>query len=131
MRPPGAIIATGRSDYPNQVNNVLCFPFLFRGALDVSAKTVTKGMTLAAAKAIGAVAQMETPASVRAAYPSETFEFGPGNILPKAFDPRLLPEVASAVAQAAMSDGVAEAPIKDMGAYRRQLEQLALSLQTL
>ncbi|GJL91562.1 malic enzyme-like NAD(P)-binding protein [Hyphococcus sp.] len=128
---PGAIIATGRSDYPNQVNNVLCFPFLFRGALDVSAKTVTKGMTLAAAKAIGAVAQMDTPASVRAAYPDETFEFGPGYILPKAFDPRLLPEVACAVAQAAIAEGVAEAPIKDMSAYRRQLEQLAVSLQAL
>ncbi|PQA89118.1 malic enzyme-like NAD(P)-binding protein [Hyphococcus luteus] len=127
----GAIVATGRSDYPNQVNNVLCFPFLFRGALDVAAKTVTKGMTLAAAKAIGAVAQMETPQSVRAAYPDETFEFGPGYILPKAFDPRLLPAVAAAVAEAAMKEGVAAAPIRDMGAYRARLEKLALALQAL
>ena len=88
-------------------------------------------MTLAAAKAIGAVAQMSAPASVRAAYPDEKFEFGPGYILPKAFDPRLLPEVAGAVAQAAMAEGVAEAPIKDMNDYRRRLEQLATALQTL
>ena len=128
---PDAIIATGRSDYPNQVNNVLCFPFLFRGALDVSAKTVTRGMTLAAATAIGAVARMNAPASVRAAYPTESLEFGPGYILPKAFDPRLLPEVAGAVADAAMKDGVAEAPIKDMGAYRMRLEKLATALQAL
>jgi malate dehydrogenase (oxaloacetate-decarboxylating)(NADP+) len=128
---PGAIVATGRSDYPNQVNNVLCFPFLFRGALDVSAKTVTKGMTLAAAKAIGAVARIPAPASVRAAYPDEALEFGPGYILPKAFDPRLLPEVAGAVAEAAMKDGVAEAPIKDMAAYKTRLEKLATALQAL
>ena len=128
---PGAIVATGRSDYPNQVNNVLCFPFLFRGALDVSAKTVTKGMTLAAAKAIGAVARLPAPASVRAAYPDETLAFGPGYILPKAFDPRLLPEVAGAVAEAAMNEGVAEAPIRDVAAYKRRLETLAMALQSL
>ena len=128
---PGAIVATGRSDYPNQVNNVLCFPFLFRGALDVSAKTVTKGMTLAAAKAIGAVARMETPASVRAAYPDEDFVFGPGYILPKAFDPRLLPEVAGAVAKAAMDEGVAQAPLRDFAGYKQRLAELALALQAM
>ncbi|WDI30365.1 NAD-dependent malic enzyme [Hyphococcus flavus] len=128
---PGAIIATGRSDYPNQVNNVLCFPFLFRGALDVSASTVTPGMTTAAARAIGAVARMETPQSVRNAYPDENFAFGPGYILPKAFDPRLLPEVAGAVAQAAMDDGVAKAPIRDMNGYKQRLEALATALQAL
>ena len=128
---PGAVIATGRSDYPNQVNNVLCFPFLFRGALDVSASTVTKGMTTAAARAIGKVARMETPQSVRTAYPEESFVFGPGYILPKAFDPRLLPEVAGAVAQSAMDDGVARAPIRDMNGYKQRLEALAASLQSL
>lgn len=128
---PGAIVATGRSDYPNQVNNVLCFPFLFRGALDVSANTVTRGMTLAAAKAIGAVARMETPPTVRTAYPEESFVFGPDYILPKAFDPRLLPEVAGAVAQAAMDEGVAKQPIRDMQGYRQRLEALAIALQTL
>lgn len=128
---PDAIIATGRSDYPNQVNNVLCFPFLFRGALDVSATTVTRGMTLAAAKAIGGVARTETPQSVRTAYPDEAFGFGPGYILPKAFDPRLLPNVASAVAEAAMKEGVANAPIRDMKGYRQRLEALAQSLQAL
>ncbi len=128
---PDAIIATGRSDYPNQVNNVLCFPFLFRGALDVAASTVTPGMMRAAAKAIAAVARLEASGSVRTAYPDEAFEFGPGYILPKAFDPRLLPEVAGAVAEAAMEDGVAAAPISDMAVYRQRLVNLAEALQAL
>jgi len=128
---PGAIIATGRSDYPNQVNNVLCFPFLFRGALDVAASTITPAMTVAAARAIGAVTRMDAPEGVRAAYPEEKFVFGPDYILPKAFDPRLLPAVAGAVAHAAMEDKVAAAPIRDFAAYEANLADLAEALRNL
>ncbi|MEO1252055.1 MAG: malic enzyme-like NAD(P)-binding protein [Pseudomonadota bacterium] len=127
----GAVIATGRSDYPNQVNNVLCFPFLFRGALDCAAHTITPGMTVAAAAAIGEVAREDAPESVRAAYPDENFVFGPDYILPKAFDPRLLPAVASAVAEAAAKDGVAAEPIRDLNAYRAVLAGLAERLRSL
>ncbi|MEO1015212.1 MAG: malic enzyme-like NAD(P)-binding protein [Pseudomonadota bacterium] len=118
---PGAIIATGRSDYPNQVNNVLCFPFLFRGALDVGARRITRGMTRAAADAIAALARSDAPQTVRDIYPVEPLDFGTDYILPKPFDPRLLPHVAAAVAAAAMSDGVATRPIGDFNRYGAEL----------
>ncbi|MEO0695629.1 MAG: malic enzyme-like NAD(P)-binding protein [Pseudomonadota bacterium] len=122
---PDAIIATGRTDYPNQVNNVLCFPFLFRGALDCRAWTVTDGMKVAASKAIARLAGQPTPDLVRGLYPDESLSFGTDYILPKAFDPRLLPEVAVAVARAAEDDGVADKPISDYSAYRHDLEAIS------
>ena len=116
---PDAIIATGRSDYSNQVNNVLCFPFLFRGALDVGAATITETMKLAASRALSTLAQSAPPESVRNAYGWDgVYTFGPDYILPKPFDPRLLPEIATAVARAALDAGVARAPIADLEAYR-------------
>jgi len=119
---PDAIVATGRSDFPNQVNNVLGFPFIFRGALDVRATTVNDQMELAATKALAALAREDVPDAVRLAYGVERLEFGREYIIPKPFDARVLIWEASAVAQAAMETGVAQAPI-DIHEYREQLER--------
>jgi malate dehydrogenase (oxaloacetate-decarboxylating)(NADP+) len=120
---PDAIVATGRSDYPNQVNNVLCFPFIFRGALDVSATTIDEEMKIAAVEAIAGLARMEASEVVAAAYGGSAPVFGPEYIIPKPFDPRLILEIAPAVARAAMQSGVAQRPIADFDAYRRDLER--------
>ncbi|HET8612334.1 MAG TPA: NADP-dependent malic enzyme [Sphingomonas sp.] len=117
---PDAIVATGRSDYPNQVNNVLGFPFIFRGALDVRATTINEEMKIAAAQALAALAREQVPEEVAAAY-GVTHHFGPDYIIPTPFDPRLIEEVPAAVAQAAMDTGVARKPIEDMAAYRQSL----------
>ena len=118
---PDAIIATGRSDFPNQVNNVLCFPFLFRGALDVRATTINEPMKIAAANALAQLARETVPEEVAAAYGGITHKFGRDYIIPSPFDPRLMEIVASAVAKAAMDSGVAQKPIVDMTAYRAAL----------
>lgn len=118
------IIGTGRSDYTNQVNNVLCFPFLFRGALDVHASAINVEMKLAAVKALADLAKMDVPDSVRKAYAGENIQFGREYIIPKPFDPRVLLHVAPAVAQAAMDTGVARRPIKDMAKYIETLEAM-------
>ena len=120
---PDVIIATGRTDYPNQVNNVLCFPFIFRGALDVGATTITRGMELAAVKAMAELARAEQSEVVTAAYGTEGISFGPEYLIPKPFDPRLILRIAPAVAQAAMNDGVAVRPIADMNAYMDRLQE--------
>ncbi|MGH8679810.1 MAG: NADP-dependent malic enzyme, partial [Burkholderiales bacterium] len=118
---PDAIIATGRSDYPNQVNNVLCFPFIFRGALDVGATKITEEMKLACVHAIADLAQAEQSDIVALAYEGQDLSFGPEYIIPKPFDPRLITKIAPAVAKAAMDSGVATRPIADLEAYRDQL----------
>ena len=118
---PDAIIATGRSDFPNQVNNVLCFPFIFRGALDVGATTINNEMELACIEGIAALARATTSAEAAAAYKGEQLSFGPDYLIPKPFDPRLIGVVASAVAKAAMETGVATRPIHDLEAYREKL----------
>ncbi|SNB60603.1 malate dehydrogenase (oxaloacetate-decarboxylating)(NADP+) [Arboricoccus pini] len=120
---PDAIIATGRSDFPNQVNNVLCFPFIFRGALDVGATTINEEMKQACVEAIAGLARKTTPESVATAYGVESFTFGPEYVIPKPFDPRLLVEVPVAVAKAAMESGVATRPIADLEAYRSTLDE--------
>jgi malate dehydrogenase (oxaloacetate-decarboxylating)(NADP+) len=120
---PDVVIGTGRSDYPNQVNNVLCFPFMFRGALDVGATTINEAMKIAAVKAIAELAHAEPSEAVAAAYGEEELAFGPEYLIPKPFDPRLIVKVAPAVAQAAMDSGVASRPIADMDAYRQQLTE--------
>ena len=120
---PDAIVATGRSDYPNQVNNVLCFPFIFRGALDVFATTINEAMKIAAVEAIAGIARMEASEVVTAAYGGAAPMFGAEYIIPKPFDPRLILEVAPAVARAAMESGVARRPIGDFDAYREELER--------
>jgi malate dehydrogenase (oxaloacetate-decarboxylating)(NADP+) len=120
---PDAIIGTGRSDYPNQVNNVLCFPFIFRGALDVGATSITEAMKVAAVKAIADLAHAEQSDLVSAAYSKEDLKFGPEYLIPKPFDPRLIVKVAPAVAQAAMDSGVATRPLTDMAAYRQHLNE--------
>ena len=117
-----AIIATGRSDYPNQVNNVLCFPYIFRGALDAGASTITIEMEIAAVHAIAELAQAEQSEVVAAAYVGEPLAFGPEYLIPKPFDPRLMMKIAPAVAQAAADSGVAQRPIQDMAAYRDRLQ---------
>ncbi len=117
-----AIIATGRSDYPNQVNNVLCFPYIFRGALDAGASTITLEMEIAAVHAIAELAQAEQSEVVAAAYAGEKLAFGPEYLIPKPFDPRLMMKIAPAVAQAAADSGVARRPIEDMQAYRDKLQ---------
>ncbi|MGB0129094.1 MAG: NADP-dependent malic enzyme [Rhodocyclaceae bacterium] len=116
-----AIVATGRSDYPNQVNNVLCFPFIFRGALDVGATAITEEMKLAAVHAIAELAQAEQSDIVLAAYGEQPRSFGPDYVIPKPFDPRLILKIAPAVARAAMASGVATRPIEDFDAYQEQL----------
>lgn len=118
---PDAILATGRSDYPNQVNNVLCFPFLFRGALDVGATTINEEMKLACVDAIADLAMRESTDEVANAYEGQALRFGPAYVIPKPFDPRLMVDVSCAVAQAAMNSGVATRPIADMDGYRRKL----------
>jgi malate dehydrogenase (oxaloacetate-decarboxylating)(NADP+) len=118
-----ALIATGRSDYPNQVNNVLCFPFIFRGALDVGATTITENMQLACVRAIAELAQAEQSAEVAQAYGESSVGFGPEYLIPRPFDPRLILRIAPAVAKAAMEDGVATRPIADFDAYRQHLCQ--------
>ncbi|SPH17130.1 NAD-dependent malic enzyme [Defluviimonas aquaemixtae] len=119
---PEAIIATGRSDFANQVNNVLCFPFIFRGALDVGATTINDEMELACIEGIAALARATTSAEAAAAYRGETLTFGPDYLIPKPFDPRLIGTVASAVARAAMETGVATRPIADLDTYKRKLD---------
>jgi malate dehydrogenase (oxaloacetate-decarboxylating)(NADP+) len=121
---PDAIIATGRSDYPNQVNNVLCFPFIFRGALDVGATTINEEMKLACVHALAELAMAEGSDIVATAYGEEPPAFGPENLIPKPFDPRLILKLAPAVAKAAMDSGVAARPIQDFDAYREKLGQL-------
>jgi len=120
---PDAVIATGRSDYPNQVNNVLCFPFIFRGALDVGATTINEQMKLAAVRAIAELAQAEQSDIVAIAYGEQDLSFGPEYLIPKPFDPRLIVKIAPAVAKAAMESGVATRPIGDFAAYHQQLSQ--------
>lgn len=116
------IMCTGRTDYPNQINNVLCFPYIFRGALDVGASTITDEMEIAAVYAMAKLAQAEQSEVVAAAYVGEPLTFGPNYLIPKPFDPRLMIEIAPAVAQAAMDGGVARRPIADMDAYREKLQ---------
>ena len=119
---PDALIATGRSDYPNQVNNVLCFPFIFRGALDVGATQINDEMKLACIHAIASLARQTSTAETVEAYQGEILKFGKEYLIPKPFDPRLLPNVAVAVAEAAMKSGVASRPLKDLEAYKQKLE---------
>ena len=118
-----AIVATGRSDYPNQVNNVLGFPYIFRGALDVRARTINEEMKVAAARALAALAKEDVPDEVAAAYHGQRLQFGPDYIIPTPFDPRLISHIPPFVAQAAMDSGVARRPIIDMDAYREKLAQ--------
>jgi malate dehydrogenase (oxaloacetate-decarboxylating)(NADP+) len=120
---PDAIIATGRTDYPNQVNNVLCFPFIFRGALDVGATTINEAMKVACVEALANLALAPPSDVVAAAYGDAELTFGPDYLIPKPFDPRLILEIAPAVAKAAMASGVATRPIEDFAAYRERLSQ--------
>ncbi len=120
---PDCIIATGRSDYPNQVNNVLCFPYIFRGALDCGATKITEGMKLACVREIAALAKAETSDEVAAAYAGQELAFGPEYLIPKPFDARLILRIAPAVAAAAAADGVATRPVVDLDAYRQSLER--------
>lgn len=117
------IMATGRSDYPNQINNVLGFPFIFRGALDVRASHISEGMKMAAAKALAELAKLPVPEAVRKAYEGHDFTFGPNYIVPKPFDPRVIEYEAVAVARAACEEGIAAKPITDFEAYRQSLRQ--------
>ncbi len=127
---PDAILATGRTDYPNQVNNVLCFPYIFRGALDSGATTITVEMEIAAVHAIAELAQAEQSEVVAAAYAGQHLAFGPEYLIPKPFDPRLMMKIAPAVAQAAADSGVALRPIKDMDAYREKLQSFVYASGT-
>ncbi|HET6468431.1 MAG TPA: NADP-dependent malic enzyme, partial [Geminicoccaceae bacterium] len=120
---PDCIVATGRSDYPNQVNNVLCFPFIFRGALDCGATTINEAMKVACVEAIAGLARQTIPETVAQAYGIENLIFGPDYLIPKPFDPRLIVEIPPAVARAAMETGVAARPIADLPAYRQTLSQ--------
>jgi len=120
---PDAIVCTGRSDFPNQVNNVLCFPFIFRGALDVGATTINEDMKLACVQAIAALARKEVAAEVASVYSDEQLSFGRDYLIPKPFDPRLIVDLPMAVAKAAMDSGVATRPIKDFEAYENKLQQ--------
>jgi malate dehydrogenase (oxaloacetate-decarboxylating)(NADP+) len=125
-----AIIATGRTDYPNQVNNVLCFPYIFRGALDAGASTITLEMEIAAVHAIAELAQAEQSEVVAAAYVGEKLAFGPDYLIPKPFDPRLMMKIAPAVAKAAADSGVAQRPIADMDAYLERLQSFVYASGT-
>ncbi len=127
---PDAVMATGRTDYPNQVNNVLCFPYIFRGALDCGATTITDEMEVAAVHAIADLAQAEQSEVVAAAYAGEALAFGPEYLIPKPFDPRLMMKIAPAVAQAAADSGVALRPIQDMDAYRDRLQSFVYASGT-
>jgi malate dehydrogenase (oxaloacetate-decarboxylating)(NADP+) len=126
-----AIMATGRTDYPNQVNNVLCFPYIFRGALDAGASTITDEMEIAAVHAIAQLAQAEQSEVVAAAYAGEQLAFGPDYLIPKPFDPRLMMKIAPAVAQAAADSGVALRPVADMDAYRERLQSFVFASGTM
>jgi malate dehydrogenase (oxaloacetate-decarboxylating)(NADP+) len=126
-----AIIATGRTDYPNQVNNVLCFPYIFRGALDAGASTITLEMEIAAVHAIAELAQAEQSEVVAAAYAGEYLAFGPEYLIPKPFDPRLMMKIAPAVAKAAADSGVATRPIADFDAYRETLQSFVYASGTI
>ncbi len=126
-----AVMATGRTDYPNQVNNVLCFPYIFRGALDSGATTITDEMEIAAVHAIADLAQAEQNEVVAAAYVGEKLAFGPEYLIPKPFDPRLMMKIAPAVAQAAVDSGVAKRPVADMAAYRERLQSFVFASGTL
>ena len=130
---PEAIVATGRSDYPNQINNVLGFPYIFRGALDVRASTINDAMKIAAAHALAKLAREDVPDEVAAAYSGQRLQYGPDYIVPTPFDPRLIWAVPTAVAKAAMDSGVARKPIANMDAYRAslrgRLDPTAASLQ--
>ncbi|MAU41712.1 MAG: NADP-dependent malic enzyme [Kordiimonas sp.] len=128
---PDAILATGRSDYPNQVNNVLCFPFIFRGALDVGATTINEEMKIACVEAIADLAYQELDETVANAYSGQELKFGPQYLIPKPFDPRLISVIAPAVAKAAMDSGVASRPLEDFDAYRAKLNQLNIRSQLL
>ena len=128
---PDAVLCTGRTDYPNQVNNVLVFPFLFRGALDAGATTVTREMEIAAVNAIAELARQEQSDIVATAYGIQDLSFGPEYLIPKPFDPRLIVKVAPAVAKAAMDSGVAQRPIEDMDAYEQHLQQFVYHSGTL
>src|SRR5690606_33353360 len=119
---PDCIIATGRSDYPNQVNNALCFPYIFRGALDVGAREINEAMKLACVVAIAKLARLES-GDLAGAYSGDLPTFGPDYLIPRPFDPRLLVMLAPAVAKAAMESGVATRPIEDMTAYEEKLGQ--------
>ncbi|MEJ6005890.1 NADP-dependent malic enzyme [Paucibacter sp. AS339] len=125
-----AVMATGRTDYPNQVNNVLCFPYIFRGALDCGAVTINDEMEIAAVRAIAELAQAEQSEVVAAAYAGANLSFGPEYLIPKPFDPRLMMKIAPAVAEAAMASGVASRPIKDMEAYREKLQSFVYASGT-
>ena len=118
---PDCIMGTGRTDFPNQINNLSGFPYIFRGALDVYATEINEAMKLAAARALAALAKEPVPAEVSAAYQGQTFSFGQGYVIPKPFDPRLIEWLPPAVAQAAMDTGVARKPIEDMDAYKASL----------
>jgi malate dehydrogenase (oxaloacetate-decarboxylating)(NADP+) len=120
---PEVIVATGRSDYPNQVNNVLCFPFIFRGALDVGATTINEAMKIACVEALARLAREPAPETVSAVYGQEALRFGPDYLIPKPFDPRLVVELPAAVAKAAIESGVATRPIADLASYRARLGQ--------
>src|SRR5260221_7946694 len=118
-----AIMATGRSDYPNQVNNVLCFPYIFRGALDVGATTVNDDMKIACVRALAALARKEPSEVVARAFGEQAGGFGPAQIIPKPFDPRLIVQLSPPVAKAAMDSGAATRPIADFDAYRHHLSK--------
>ncbi|MDE5878722.1 MAG: malate dehydrogenase, partial [Desulfovibrio sp.] len=120
---PDCIMGTGRTDYPNQINNVSGFPFLFRGTLDVGATEINEAMKIAAAKALAALAHEPVPASVEKAYGGQKFSFGTDYVIPKPFDPRIIEWVTPAVAKAAMDSGIATRPITDLDAYRRGLSE--------
>ena len=126
-----AVMATGRTDYPNQVNNVLCFPYIFRGALNAGASTITDEMEIAAVHAIAELAQAEQSEVVAAAYAGESLAFGPEYLIPKPFDPRLMMKIAPAVAEAAARSGVAQRPIADLDAYRERLQSFVFASGTL
>ncbi len=126
-----AIMATGRTDYPNQVNNVLCFPYIFRGALDAGASTITDQMEIAAVHAIAELAQAEQSEVVAVAYAGEQLTFGPVYLIPKPFDPRLMMKIAPAVAQAAADSGVAQRPVTDIEAYRERLRSFVFASGTM
>jgi malate dehydrogenase (oxaloacetate-decarboxylating)(NADP+) len=128
---PDVIIATGRSDYPNQVNNLIAFPYIFRGALDVRASSINDSMKLAAVEAIAYLARETVPESVSAVYGNQKIQYGREYILPSIFDPRLIYTVSAAVAEAAMKSGVAQNPIKDMDAYKNRLKKRLQSNNTL
>jgi malate dehydrogenase (oxaloacetate-decarboxylating)(NADP+) len=128
---PDAIVATGRSDFPNQVNNLLCFPFIFKGALDVGATAINEAMKIACVRALADLAMQESSEIVARAYGGEDLVFGPEYLIPKPFDPRLLVELAPAVAQAAMDSGVATRPIDDFDAYREKLARFVYRSQLL